>query len=119
MEQQRSTRRYVRVLTSLDVFWPRGDKQPAAKMVSLSIDGCLIETRRRAVVGRLISFETELPAGGRLALEGRVIYQRDPLGFGVLFTQLSEGQRNSLTTVIEDASKSCVLPDNHGGLIAG
>lgn len=110
METQKRSRRHVRILTSLEVFWGRGDKQPAAKVTSLSIDGCLIETSRWAGVGRLIGFEVVLPTGGRLALEGRVIYHRDPVGFGVLFVPLSERQRDSVTRVIERARPYCSLP---------
>ena len=109
METPKRSRRHVRILTSLEVFWGRGDKRPAAKVTSLSIDGCLIETPRRAGVGRLVSFELGLPTGRRLALEGRVIYRRDPVGFGVLFVPLSERQRDSLTRVIERARPFCSL----------
>jgi predicted cation transporter len=93
--------KHVRIPTSLEVYWQKPSHEPMAKLTSLGIYGCLIETTVTAAIGELLEFELVLPIGKRLPLQGRVMYQCPAVGFGMLFTPLSEEQHDSLSQVIE------------------
>lgn len=93
--------KHVRIPTSLEIYWQKPSNEPVARVTSLGIYGCLIETTVTAAIGELLEFEVVLPVGKRLALQGRVMYQCPAVGFGMLFTPLSKEQHDSLSQVIE------------------
>ena len=93
-------RQYERVPVLLDVVWEGTAGKYEARTVDISMGGCYVDTLGQSSVGETISFKAHLPSGQWVPLEGEVVYQQWPTGFGLRFTKLSEEAQNSIAQLV-------------------
>lgn len=95
-------RRDERVPAVLEVVWEGAAGKYQARTGDLSVGGCYIDTIGQTMVGEVISFQLHLPTGQWLALQGEVVYQMYPTGYGVRFINLSQTARVTIAQVVAD-----------------
>jgi len=97
------------VIVSLDVVWQGSVGKHDARMSEISMDGCFIDTKVQGrSLGEIVEFKVHLPNGPWVSLEGELVVQDYPMGFGLRFRNLTEGDRSLLRQVVAA----------HGGLPA-
>ena len=89
----------------LDAVWEGESGRYTARVTDLSEGGCYIDTLSQASVGELVNFKLLLPGGDWLYLRGEVAHRTPPLGFGVRFVDLSEGDLEKLRALITDLQR--------------
>jgi hypothetical protein len=99
LDQQR--RQVPRAAVSLRARWRVASEQYEARVTSLSLHGCLIQSAVQPSRGEIINLEIEAPGAEWLAIEGEVIYQEAGNSFGVFFVAPDEATRNSLASLID------------------
>jgi hypothetical protein len=93
-------RQHKRFPVSLEVVLDFTPAYRGSRISDLSLSGCFIDTIVEAREGELINFKLRLPTGEWLQLSGEVAYYLPRIGFGVLFTNLSEEKVNLLKQII-------------------
>jgi len=89
------------VVVSLDVVWQGSSGKHDARMSEISIDGCFIDSKTQGrALGETVEFKVHLPTGPWVALQGELISEEYPIGFGLRFTGLTEETRRLLADVI-------------------
>jgi len=97
------------VTVSLDVVWQGSAGKHDARMSEISMDGCFIDSRVQGrSLGDLVEFKVHLPNGPWVSLQGELVVQDYPMGFGLRFRNLTEADRRLLRRVVAA----------HGGLPA-
>jgi hypothetical protein len=89
MEQER--RQYTRLAKPLEAHWHGASSGSTCRVADISWGGCFVQTMAVPAIGErtVITF----PVGDRaVAVEGAVIYQEKPLGFGMQFDPLTPDQ---------------------------
>ena len=94
-------RKYERVALPLEAHCEGLSGKYTARLSDVSLGGCYVESLARVSEGECIRFEIQLPTGRWLPLQGEVVYHQSNIGFGVRFTELSELEREMLTSIIE------------------
>ena len=79
--------------------------------------GCYIDSRGQGIVGETVNFKVHLPTGPWVSLQGELIHQDWPIGFGVNFKRLTEGDQKILMQVVaahggEAAAEQLVREEN-------
>lgn len=72
-----------------------------ARVSDISMGGCFIDTITDARPGEQVRFELVEDNGTRLSFTGKVAYHFEGVGFGVIFTDLDEDQRQFLRRIVE------------------
>ncbi|MEP6913697.1 MAG: response regulator [bacterium] len=89
------------VTVSLDVVWQGSSGKQDARMSEISMDGCFIDSR---VAGRalrdIVEFKVHLPGGPWVSLQGELVNEDYPMGFGLRFTGLTDGDKRLLAQVV-------------------
>ena len=89
------------VTVSLDVVWEGSSEKQDARMSEISMDGCFIDSR---VAGRslcdIVEFKVHLPDGPWVSLEGELVNEDYPIGFGLRFKGLTDGDKRLLGQVV-------------------
>lgn len=85
-----------RIQTNLSVKWEGQSGGHEARIEDLSLGGCFVNTSGRVEIGEVIVFEVKLPSGELLTLRGEVTSYQEGIGFGMLFTFLTEDEEYSL-----------------------
>ncbi|HXG84986.1 MAG TPA: response regulator [Pyrinomonadaceae bacterium] len=88
------------VLVSLEVVWQGTAGKHDARMGEIGMNGCFIDSMGQEVLGETIHFKVHLPSGHWVSLQGKVVYQEYPIGFGLDFTNLTDGDKRILEQVI-------------------
>lgn len=89
------------VPVSLDVVWQGSSARHDARMSEISMEGCFIDTKMQGrSVGEVVEFKVHMPGGPWVSLQGELISQEYPIGFGLHFTDLTEGDRRLLSQVV-------------------
>jgi CheY-like chemotaxis protein len=89
------------VTVSLDVVWLGSNTKHDARMSEISMDGCFIDSRAHgSVLGDTVEFKVHLPGGPWVSLQGELVHEDYPMGFGLRFKGLSEGDKRLLTEVV-------------------
>ena len=92
---------YEPVTVSLDVVWQGSSGKQDARMSEISMDGCFIDSR---VAGRalcdIVEFKVHLPDGPWVSLQGELINEDYPMGFGLRFRGLTDGDKRLLAQVV-------------------
>ena len=93
--------RHDPVTVSLDVVWQGSAGKQDARMSEISMHGCYIDTKVQGRnLGETIGFKVHLPGGPWVSLEGELINQEYPIGFGLRFVNLKEDERKLLARVV-------------------
>jgi hypothetical protein len=85
-----------RISTNLTAKWGGLDGDHDGRIEDLSLGGCFINTVARADVGEVIGVEIKLPSGEWLALRGEVCSYQPGIGFGLLFSFLTDEEEQAL-----------------------
>ena len=94
-------RQHNPVIVSLDVVWQGSSGKFDARMSEISMDGCFIDSRVQGrALGDMVDFKVHLPTGPWVSLQGELISEEYPVGFGLRFTGLTDEARRLLAEVV-------------------
>jgi hypothetical protein len=85
-----------RVDTNLPAKWDGLSGGHEARITDLSLGGCYVNTNGRVDLGEVIVLEIKLPSGEWLQLRGEVTSYHSGIGFGVLFSFLTDEEEQTL-----------------------
>ena len=89
------------VTVSLDVVWQGSSGKQDARMSEISMDGCFIDSRVQGrALGDIVDFKVHVPSGPWVSLKGELVLEEYPMGFGLRFTGLTDGDRRLLAQVV-------------------
>jgi PilZ domain len=94
-------RRHKRVTLRLPVKWDALSGAYEARIDDISLSGCFVNTPGRVEMNEIVSLEVQLPSSEWLALRGEVKSYQPGIGFGILFTFLTEDEESTLRELIE------------------
>lgn len=89
-----------RVSINLPARWDGSSGAHEGRIEDLGLGGCFMNTVGRVDVGEVVSLEIKLPSGEWLPLRGEVASYQIGIGFGVLFTFLTDDEEQALREVI-------------------
>jgi hypothetical protein len=89
-----------RVSTNLPARWDGLSGNHEARIEDLSLGGCFVNTTGRVDVGEVVGVEIKLPSGEWLQLRGEVASYQTGIGFGVLFTFLTDDEQQALREIV-------------------
>jgi PilZ domain-containing protein len=89
-----------RMSTNLPARWDGLSGTQEARIEDLSLSGCFVNTTGRVDVGEIVGVEIKLPAGEWLQLRGEVTSFQTGIGFGVLFTFLTDDEEQALRELV-------------------
>lgn len=89
------------VAVSLAVVWAGSGGKQDARMSEISMEGCFIDSNVQGrALGDAVDFKVHLPSGPWVSLRGELILEDYPMGFGLRFTTLTDGDRQLLAQVV-------------------
>ena len=89
------------VTVSLDVVWQGSSGKHDARMSEISLEGCFIDSKVQGrALGETVDFKVHLPGGPWVSLQGELINQEYPIGFGLGFTHLTAADQRLLAEVV-------------------
>ena len=89
------------VTVSLDVVWQGSSGKQDARMSEISMEGCFIDSRVQGrALGDIVDFKVHIPGGPWVALKGELVLEDYPMGFGLRFTGLTDGDKRLLAQVV-------------------
>jgi hypothetical protein len=91
-----------RVATNLTAKWGGLAGDHEGRIEDLSLGGCFVNTTERVDVGEIIGVEIKLPSGEWLALGGEVTSYQIGIGFGLVFSFLTEDEEQALLDFLGD-----------------
>ncbi len=89
-----------RVSTNLPAKWGGLTGDHEARIEDLSMGGCFVNTIGRVDVGEVVGVEIKLPSGEWLPLRGEVTSYQVGIGFGLLFSFLTEDEEEVLRELV-------------------
>lgn len=89
-----------RISTNLPAKWDGLSGNHEGRVEDLSLGGCFVNTAGRVDVGEVVGVEIKLPSGEWLQLRGEVASYQTGIGFGVLFTFLTDDEEQALREII-------------------
>jgi hypothetical protein len=93
-------RKNKRVPLLVEVMWEAKTGNYEARTSDLSTGGCFVDTIGKAGTGEEIKFKLQLPDGEWMELQGEVTYSYPNVGFGVRFTNLTDGNKKTLEKLV-------------------
>jgi CheY-like chemotaxis protein len=89
------------VTVSLDVVWQGSTGKQDARMSEISMDGCFIDSMVQGrLLGDIVEIKVHLPSGPWVSLQGELVNEDYPIGFGLRFSGLTDGDRRLLAEVV-------------------
>src|SRR3979409_348965 len=85
-----------RVSVNLPARWDGLSGVHEARLEDLGFGGCYVNTAGRVDVGEVVGVEIKLPSGEWLQLRGEVASYQPGIGFGLVFSFLTEDEEQSL-----------------------
>jgi CheY-like chemotaxis protein len=90
------------VTVSLDVVWQGSSGKQDARMSEISMDGCFIDSRVQGRgLGDIVEFKVHLPGGPWVSLQGELVNEDYPIGFGLRFTRLTAADQSLLAEIVK------------------
>jgi hypothetical protein len=89
-----------RVSINLSVRWEGLSGRHEARIEDVSLGGCFVNTNGRVDMGEIVVFEIKLPSEEWLTLRGEVVSFQEGIGFGVVFSFLTDDEEQALREVI-------------------
>jgi hypothetical protein len=89
-----------RVAINLPVKWDGLSGGHEARIEDLSLGGCFVNTAGRVDPGEIVSLEIKLPSGEWLQLRGEVASSQPGIGFGLLFSFLTDDEEQALREIV-------------------
>src|ERR1700682_1036941 len=91
---------HVPVTVSLDVVWQGSSGKQDARMSEISMDGCFINILQGTALGDIVEFKVRLPSGPWVSLQGELVSEDYPVGFGLHFRGLTDADKKLLAQVV-------------------
>ena len=89
------------VTVSFDVVWQGSSGKQDARMSEISMDGCFIDSITQGrTLGELVEFKVHLPSGPWVSLQGELVNEDYPIGFGLRFKGLNDDDKRMLAEVV-------------------
>jgi len=89
------------VTVSFDVVWQGSAGKQDARMSEISMDGCFIDSITQGrTLGDLVEFKVHLPSGPWVSLQGELVNEDYPSGFGLRFKELTDDDKRLLAQVV-------------------
>src|SRR6187455_2427249 len=89
------------VTVSLDIVWQGSTGKQDARMSEISMEGCFIESMVQGrALGDIVEFKTHLPGGPWVSLQGELVEEEYPIGFGLRFRGLTDSDKRLLAEVV-------------------
>lgn len=85
----------------LPVKWDGMTGTHEARLEDLSLGGCFVNTTGRVELNEVVCLEVKLPSGQWLELRGEVTSYQPGIGFGLLFSFLTEDEEESLKDLLD------------------
>src|ERR1700687_3694845 len=85
---------------SLDVVWQGSSGKQDARLSEISMDGCFIDIAPGTALGDIVKFKVQLPSGPWVSLQGELVNEDYPLGFGLRFRGMSDVDKRLLAQVV-------------------
>jgi CheY-like chemotaxis protein len=103
------------VTVSFDVVWQGSSGKQDARMSEISMDGCFIDSITQGrTLGELVEFKVHLPTGPWISLQGELVNEDYPIGFGLRFSGLNENDKRLLAdVVIAHGGRTTKLPSSN------
>jgi PilZ domain-containing protein len=89
-----------RVSINLSVRWEGLSGRHEARLEDVSLGGCFVNTAGRVDLGEIVVFEIRLPSEEWLTLRGEVVSYQQGIGFGVIFSFLTDDEEQALRELI-------------------
>jgi hypothetical protein len=89
-----------RVSVNLPVRWDGLARDNEGRIEDLSLGGCFVNTAGRVDVGEIVVLEIKLPSGEWLQLRGEVMSYQTGIGFGILFTFLTNEEEQAVRELV-------------------
>ena len=96
MKDRRSAER---IATNLTAKWGGLAGDHEGRIEDLSLGGCFVNTTGRVDVGEIVGVQIKLPSGEWLQLRGEVAAFQTGIGFGVLFSFLTDDEEQALREI--------------------
>ena len=90
----------ARISTNLPAHWGGITGDHEGRIEDLSLGGCFVNTMGRADVGEIVGVEIKLPSGEILELRGEVTSYQQGIGFGLMFSFLTDEEEEVLRDLI-------------------
>ena len=89
------------VTVSFDVVWQGSSGKQDARMSEISMEGCFIDSITQGrTLGDLVEFKVHLPSGPWISLQGELVNEDYPIGFGLRFSGLGDDDKRLLAEVV-------------------
>jgi hypothetical protein len=98
-DERRSNERKT---VNLVVKWDSLSGSYEAKLEDISLSGCFINTTGLADLDEVMNLEVLLPSGEWLPLKGTVTTYQSGIGFGVVFSSLTDEQTQAVEKLCSD-----------------
>ena len=98
-DEKRSSERKT---VNLVVKWDSLSGSYEAKLEDISLSGCFINTTGLANLDEVMNLEVLLPSGEWLPLKGTVTTYQPGIGFGVVFSSLTDEQTQAVERLCSD-----------------
>jgi hypothetical protein len=89
-----------RVAINLAARWDGMAGSHEARIEDISLGGCFVNTQGRVEKDEVVSLEIRLPSGEWLPLRGEVTSHQPGIGFGLLFSFLTEDEEDALKDLL-------------------
>lgn len=89
-----------RVNINLPARWDGLTGGHEARIEDISLGGCFVNTSGRVDIGEVIVLEIRLPEGEWLQLRGEVTSYQEGVGFGLLFSFLTDDEEFTLRQLV-------------------
>lgn len=89
-----------RVSLNLPARWDGLSGVHEARIEDLSLGGCFVNTAGRVDPGEIVGLEIKLPSEEWLQLRGEVVSYHQGIGFGIVFSFLTEDEEQTLRELI-------------------
>jgi hypothetical protein len=96
-------RRNERKTVNLVVKWDSLSGSYEAKLEDISLSGCFINTTGLANLDEVMNLEVQLPSGEWVPLKGTVTTYQPGIGFGVVFSSLTDEQTQAVEKLCRDS----------------
>jgi len=91
-----------RVAVNLAARWDGMAGAHEARVEDISLGGCFVNTQGRVEKDEVVSLEIRLPSGEWLPLRGEVTSHQPGIGFGLLFSFLTEDEEDALKDLLSN-----------------
>lgn len=89
-----------RISINLPVRWDGMSGTHEARLEDISLGGCFVNTTGRVELNEVVSLEIRLPSGEWLPLRGEVTSYQPGIGFGLVFSFLTEEEEEALKDLV-------------------